>query len=183
MVVYYCVNLAKLELCFPEFLSLYIPRLKLSKKQISIIFRKQKWNRSHYSVNVSTGFQVLLQLDHTVIICWFTLSLSGISQILNPFSSNQISSSTSVSPQLSMCATLWQRAPVSSIDHLHCWGYRWWEIDMRPRLSLWGSTFSSFSLASCIVFLLIYSSFRPNTGIRRMASNRYFQQLSQLCKI
>lgn len=124
--------------------------------------------------------------------CQFTLLVSSISQILNASVTIKYPSSTSVSAQLIMCGTLWQRVPVSSTDHLHCWGHEGRNrhetqiLFIGLHLSL---IFPRFMY--CVFSLLIYTSIRPNIGIRGTASNiqqhptttnGIFHQLSQLYK-
>lgn len=70
VVFLYCVNLAKLELYFPEFLSPYGSKLELAKREIFVRFGRWMWNRSHYVLKVfvvTNGERVLQICSHIFV--------------------------------------------------------------------------------------------------------------------
>lgn len=117
-------------------------------------------------------YSLLVELLSASSPCW--------SLAMETFNCYQMSSASLSNPQPSMCATLWQRAPISTAYHPHCQGCRWWEKDVRSRFSLWVPLFPWFPLVheQCI-FTADLELFHT----KETAFNVFLHCLSWLCKI
>lgn len=92
----YFFNIAKPELWFSEFLSMYVSMLGLTARKVCVGFGKWKWSSSYFWYEVGVG-KVLLQLTHIVIgmlahlVMWNRNSAcsSSTSHWISPFRSSE----------------------------------------------------------------------------------------------